>query len=246
MLLSSAKAVRLPGPAALLDLIMPRHCLLCGAASGASNLCPPCRADLPRSTHPCRVCALPLRDPDSEACGPCLQRPPPWDQAVAGLDYRFPVDRLVCRLKFGRDLACAQALAMELVAAVRSAAQKPPDLIVPVPLHLTRQFVRNFNQAELIARRVGRTLGVRVLSRLLVRTRRTAAQSGLHAVQRRRNIRGAFDCGAQRRQVAAARHIALVDDVMTTGTTLAECSRVLKRAGAGRISVWVTARAPPP
>lgn len=246
MLFERATALRLPGPAALLDLIMPRHCVLCGAASGATNLCPPCRSDLPRTEYPCRLCALPLRSPNGEVCGPCLRRPPLWDQAVAGLDYRFPVDRLVCHLKFSRDLSCVGVLAAELVAAVQGAAQEPPDMIAPVPLHRTRQLVRNFNQAELIAQCVGKTLGIRVLSRLLVRTRRTAAQSGLHAAQRRRNIRGAFDCGAQCSRAADARHIALVDDVMTTGTTLAECSRVLRSAGAGRISVWVTARAPPP
>ena len=241
-----ATALRLPEPADLLDLIMPRHCLLCGAASGTLNLCPTCRADLPRTQYPCRLCALPLRHRDSEVCGACLRRPPLWDQAVAGLDYRFPVDRLVCRLKFSRDLPCVEVLGMELVAAVQGAVREPPDLIVPVPLHRTREFVRNFNQADLIARRVGKVLGIHVARRLLLRKRRTPAQSGLDAAQRKRNIRGAFHCGARGGGGLAGRHVALVDDVMTTGTTLAECCRVLKNAGAGQVSGWVAARAPPP
>ncbi len=240
-----AATLRLPGPGALLDLLMPRHCVLCGAACGPENLCPPCRADLPRAEYPCTLCALPIRRAGRPVCGPCLRRPPLWDRAVSGLVYRFPVDRLVCRLKFGHDLSCVDILAGELTDAVKCAGE-PPDVIAPVPLHRTRHFVRNFNQADLIARRLGKARGIPVVSRLLVRTRRTLAQSGLDATQRRRNLRGAFVCSPRGAGGPAGRHIAVIDDVMTTGTTLAECCRVLKRAGADRVSAWVTARAPPP
>jgi ComF family protein len=162
---------------------------------------------------------------------------------LAALVYRFPVDRLVCRFKFNRDLSAGALLGRELLDAIRRSGQELPDAIVPVPLHRTRQFSRTFNQAELLARQLGRALDIPVHSRLLTRNRRTAAQSGLDAAGRRRNIRGAFRLSGLRGALPSCRHIALVDDVLTTGVTLAECSRscgALRR----RISVWVAARAP--
>lgn len=246
MLRLHAAALRLPASGALLDLLIPRHCTLCGEACGAVNICPPCKAELPRTDCPCALCALPTGNPNDALCGACLRRPPPWGGAIAGLVYRFPVDQLVCRLKFSRDLSCVDILADALADTVRRSAADPPDWLAPVPLHRTRHFVRCFNQADLIAHRVGRSLGIRVHGALLVRRRRTPAQSGLDAAQRRRNVRGAFACRARAGGGLSGRHVALVDDVMTTGTTLAECCRVLRRAGAGRISVWVAARAPPP
>lgn len=240
----------------LLQRLLPRHCLLCGQPSGEAELCAPCRSDLPRVGLCCRGCAVPLAaapnaDPAAAAsgplCGRCLRRPPPWDQALAALVYGFPADRLVCRFKFNRDLAAGALLGRELLDAIHRSGQALPDAIVPVPLHRTRQFSRTFNQAELLALQLGRALGIPVRSRLLARSRRTAAQSGLDAAGRRRNLRGAFRLAAPRERLPPGCHLALVDDVLTTGVTLAECSRALKRAGAAaRISVWVAARAPTP
>jgi ComF family protein len=107
-----------------------------------------------------------------------------------------------------------------------------------VPLHRLRQFSRSFNQAGYIAQRLGKRLDIPVDVGLLKRMRRTQAQSGLDKPERKRNIRGAFKC-----KPIKATHIALVDDVLTTGTTLAECSREARRAGALKVSVWVAARA---
>jgi ComF family protein len=190
--------------------------------------------------------APPDTPPHDLVCGRCLRRPLPWDQAIAALVYGFPADRLVCRFKFNRDLAAGVVLARELLDAIRRSGQDLPHAIVPVPLHRTRHFSRTFNQAELLALHLGRELGIPVHSRLLARSRRTSAQSGLDAAARRRNLRGAFRLAAPRERLPPGCHLALVDDVLTTGVTLAECSRTLKRAGAARISVWVVARAPAP
>ena len=116
---------------------------------------------------------------------------------------------------------------------------------MPVPLHRTRHFSRTFNQAELLALHLGRELGIPVYGRLLVRNRRTAAQSGLDAAARRRNLRGAFRLAASRERLPPGCHLAVVDDVLTTGATLNELARVLRKAGAAEVAGWVVARTPP-
>ena len=231
---------------AVMDWLLPRHCLMCGLASGPANLCSPCCDDLPRPGSVCGRCGLPLEGENQAVCGRCLVRSPPWDRVLAALVYGFPVDVLVRRFKFSRSLACGAVLADELGRAVARAGphQAWPDVIVPVPLHRSRHAQRTYNQSELLARHLGRRFTLPVDARLLHRVRKTAAQTGLDARSRRRNTRGAFHC--RYRRAEGVQHAALVDDVMTTGATLEACTRELRRAGIGEISVWIAARAPPP
>lgn len=231
-----------------LRALWPPVCQFCGCGieaagrdindSGDAAVCAPCAQALPHWTGGCRRCALVLPR-DVEACGSCIARPPAFDSARAALAYRAPVDRLVQRFKFHGDLAAGRFLATELAAALTDASPLRPELLVPVPLHWTRRWKRGFNQAESLARDLGGALGLD-WDPLLERTRRTATQSELPAGRRGGNVRGAFRA---RRIPQGLAHIALVDDVMTTGATLNECARVLKRAGVARVDVWVVARA---
>ncbi len=222
----------------LLDQLLPRHCVLCGLFSGSENLCPPCAAELPYNRCACAQCGLPLPAQPNKVCGACLKKPPPWDETVAGLKYQFPVDQLVCRFKYNRNLACGQALGRVLLEAIRNKSRPRPQAIVPVPLHRSRLFTRTFNQALMLAHQLSKPLEIPVHYALLIRTRRTRAQSGLDSSQRRKNVRGAFACHRH-----GLKHVAIVDDVMTTGRTLEECTRSLKRAGAESVTAWVAARA---
>ena len=222
----------------LLDQLLPRHCVLCGLFAGRENLCPPCSAELPNHPSACVLCGLPLPAQPDKVCGACLKKPPPWDGTVAGLKYEFPVDQLVCRFKYKRNLACGQALGGALLQAIHNRGGPLPQAIVPVPLHRSRLFTRTFNQAHLLAQQLSRHLEIPVEHALLRRTRRTRAQSGLDSSQRRKNVRGAFDCRRHN-----LKHVAIVDDVMTTGRTLEECTRLLKQAGAESVTTWVAARA---
>lgn len=216
---------------------------MCGAGSERENLCRPCASELPRLDHCCLQCALPLSHPIDRFCGRCLRKPPPWDEALSALAYEFPVDQLVRRFKFGRNLACGQVLAREMIIAIRRAGGPMPRCILPVPLHRWRHFTRAFNQADLLARKIGRGLQIPVCSSFLWRRRRTRAHSGLDAATRKRNIKGAFGCRIPPSMIDNCGQVALIDDVMTTGATLTECTRALRKAGAGRVSVWVAARA---
>lgn len=224
-------------------LLLPARCLLCGSGAAHGNLCAGCEGDLPRIAFACSRCGIPMEVPEEDRkaigpllCGACIRHPPPFDATIAALHYAFPVTVLVQRFKFRRNLACGAILSAQLIGALSEAAA---DLIVPVPLHRARRFRRVFNQAEVLAWDVGKALGIRVAPGALLRVRRTRAQSGLSASDRRRNL-----CRAFRGRPVGAVHVALIDDVMTTGSTVSECARELKRCGAKWVSVWVAARAP--
>jgi ComF family protein len=178
--------------------------------------------------------------PAAETCGACLARAPAFDAALARFEYRFPADRIVRRFKFAGDLAAGRWLALELAQAAQAAER--PDLLVAPPIAATRLRERGFNQALEIAKVVGRHLGIAVELRAVVRLRETAPQPGLGGRERRANLCEAFGCARS----LDGRHVAIVDDVMTTGATADAIARVLKAAGAARVSAWAVARTPSP
>lgn len=230
-------------PGRLLDALLPRRCVLCTGPCDGANLCRGCREDLPRLSAPCPRCALPQGAPSGRGCTRCKDRRLPWDDAFAALSYQYPVDALVGRFKFNRSFACGRALARQLADGLAAWTAPLPSAIVPVPLHRLRSAQRSFNQADLLAREVGRILGIPVRPGLLRRRRFTRAQRGLDARERRRNLHGAFVVPSRAASALAGAHIALLDDVMTTGATLAACCRALRCAGVRRISAWAVARA---
>lgn len=219
--------------------VLPSTCLLCGA-SGANDidLCTECAAELPRNHTCCARCALPLAAP-AAMCGECLRRTPPWDAAWAPFRYGWPLDRLESRFKFSADLAAGRVLST--LWQREPCPITMPAWLLPVPLHSSRLRKRGYNQAHELATPLARVLGIPVHHDLLLRRRATEAQTELEAVSRRRNVRGAFELRAC---ADLPSHLAILDDVMTTGATLAECARVLKRAGVTRVDVWALARAP--
>ncbi len=218
--------------------VFPPRCLLCAARGDADrDLCAGCAAELPRNRVCCARCALPLKSA-AALCGECIKREPPFASTFAPFEYAHPLDLLLVRLKFSRSLAAGRVLGQLALDAFAEDKVATPQAIVPVPLHRDRLRERGYNQALELARAFSDALGVPVRE-ILVRRRATAAQSDLDAAARRRNVRGAFDVIGDDLPV----HVALIDDVMTTGTTIRECARVLRRAGVERVDVWVLARA---
>jgi ComF family protein len=207
-------------------------CLLCGAESGPELLCAACAAELPALAESCPRCALP--SPAAAVCGSCLNRPPRFDATLALWRYEFPCDGLVQALKYRARLALAGFFA-------RSFASRPMpevDLIVPMPLHPKRLAERGFNQALEIARGIARHLGKPIEPRGVLRVKDTLPQTKLPYEERAKNVRGAFLCKLD----LSGASVAVLDDVMTTGATLNELARALKRAGATRVENLVIAR----
>jgi len=223
------------------SLVYTPYCLLCGRRSRSHReLCGACARDLTWNRYFCGVCAAPL-PPESgtRCCGQCLKSPPPWDLALSPLLYAWPLDQLLQRFKFSGDLATGRLLG-ELLADYLAASQiMKPDMLLPVPLHNARLRKRGFNQALELARPVARRLRLPIAENLCVRSKHTAVQSELDAVARRRNLQQAFII---HRSVDGA-HVAILDDVLTTGATASALTLVLRQAGAATVQIWCLARA---
>lgn len=222
--------------------ILPPVCSVCGAdGHGSRDLCPACYRDLPFNHCACERCAAPLPDGEVALCGRCLEHHWYFDSSCAPLLYRPPVSGLVTALKFNRRLSAARLLGELMSEHVLERAGILPQALIPVPLHSARLRRRGYNQALELSRILSRRLGIPVQAHACRRRRATIAQSGMAARERRRNVRNAFEY----RGGPCPEHVALVDDVVTTGHTVNEIARVLRGAGAQRIEVWCAARTPP-
>jgi ComF family protein len=232
---------------AALNLLFPARCPSCQAFTDHVGLCQPCTRELRHVEPPlCPICGLPFpgyaRD---HRCPTCRARRRRFVRDRASFFYQRGPDadtgalaRVLHDFKYRRDVTLAPVLADLLIR--RCPLAVTHDLIVPVPLHRDRLRWRGFNQSLLLARRLGARFTVPVDPFTLVRTRPTPPQVGLDEADRRRNVAGAF---AVARTAAVAGHNALlVDDVYTTGATVEECARILKRAGARHVDVLVLAR----
>ena len=236
----------------LVNAVLPPQCLACDAlVATPGSLCSPCWVSAKFITAPqCSICGVPYSfDPGADAvCGACHRDRPRFDRARAVLRYDDLGRRLVVAFKhgdrthgaptFGRWLARAGG---ELIAGA--------DLIAPVPLHRLRLMRRRFNQSAMLAQAVCRSPvgeGLQFAPDVLLRRRHTPSQAGLNAVQRRRNVRNAFAVNPRRTTLIDRRRVLLVDDVFTTGATVSECARILRRAGASAVDILTLARVDAP
>ncbi len=217
-------------------------CVLCGTAGQSGlDLCLGCRADLPRIARPCPRCGLPLPDTSNPGtpCGTCQQIGPQYDRCWAPFAYSGPIPYLITGLKFRSRLAFARLLGELLVDALRHSRVRYPELLLPVPLHRSRLRERGYNQALEVGRHIAKRIQIPLAARACIRTRHTAPQVGLDRTLRHRNMRGAFALTER----LPVRHVALIDDVVSTGSTVEEVARTLKAAGIARVDVWAVARA---
>ncbi len=218
-------------------LFAPGLCLACGCElDNAESLCDCCGKQLRRVPNPCLHCGQP-NPVSGRICPACMLNPPRWQRLIAPLQYHGLTRDYLQQLKYSEALHLAKTLCRQCFEPFRHSAPKP-ELLLPVPLHRERLLDRGYNQADEIALLWSREFGIPVERNALTRIRATASQSGLSADQRVKNLRAAFDY----RPTGDFRHVAIVDDIVTTGSTVDEITKLLHRAGIEYVEVWALTR----
>ncbi|WP_110951548.1 ComF family protein [Pseudomonas bohemica] len=222
-------------------------CLLCDEQTDSDTpICTACESDLPWLIDQCERCALPLSI-CGLTCAQCTRQPPAFDEVIAAWLYDFPIDALVTRFKHQGKWPLGRLLAELLGLSLQHRFDEGlarPDLMIPVPLANRRLRQRGYNQAAMLANWLSSQLGLPVDERLIKRVKETPAQQGLGAKARKRNLRDAFVLTAPAR--VTGKHVALIDDVLTTGSTADALARLLSKAGARKVDVYCLARTPKP
>lgn len=236
-----------PFTIALLDFFFPPLCHVCRKfipGAGRLHICQLCLEAIPVVSHPfCTVCGVPFYGSGNDHyCGACLKMPPSFDAARAAIIHEGPARTLIHAFKYSARTHLRRPLALLIVEHLTDfIAERKPDLIVPVPLHVRRLRSRGFNQALLLGELLAREWQLPLQRRAMRRIRWTEPQITLAADQRRENVRGAFVVAEA--AVVQSKRVLLVDDVFTTGSTVEECSKMLKKAGAAEVLVITVSRA---
>lgn len=228
-----------------INKLLPHTCILCNKLTQQTiDLCQACENELPRIELACLRCGVPIATPticvDKKLCGQCIQHPPPYNTTFALYHYEEPIDKLITGIKFSGKLVYAKVLG-ELFAKnilLSLTEDNKPDYLIPMPLHQKRLCERGFNQALELARPIAKYLQIPIDFQSCIRSRNTIAQTLIPAETRYNNIKNAFSISKK----FFARHVAILDDVVTTGNTVTELSKVLKQQGIENISIWCCAR----
>lgn len=217
-------------------LLNPALCLSCGIPiEPAHFFCKHCFDNFEQVQNACSLCGLPNKS-SGDICAPCLFNPPRWQQMIAPLAYKGQVRDLIHDFKFNEQIYLANAFVRHLACCYRN---HPVDVLIPVPLHKSRYIERGFNQSEEIARLLCRQLNIALDTRSLQRIKATEFQYGLSIKKRQKNLLKAFIYNPARQY----RSVALIDDIITSGSTMSEISKLMKRAGVEHVEVWSLARA---
>lgn len=229
----------------LLKFVFPKFCCLCGYTSESdTEICSLCYSTLPWINDRCYRCGLRLKNPNEAIyCERCQTKSPCFDRTCALFNYEPPINKMLTRLKFGKQLGIGRILAEILLKEAKATWYKNntfPEAIIPVPLHYKRLRKRGYNQAlELVWPLKNKYSPVPILLKECTRVRNTLPQSGLNAEKRYLNLKGAFEVKFQE---PPPLHIAIVDDVITTGNTVNDLSLALKKTGVHQVDVWCIAR----
>jgi ComF family protein len=232
----------------LFATLFPAECRLCNEpllAMSRLPVCDTCLAKIESFQSPvCARCGEVLTIGNAQVCTACVNAPPPFVGAIAIGPYDGELRGLIHLLKYDAVRSAAHQIGKQLAKLLQDHSAQLGDrpLILPIPLHRSKDRDRGFNQAEEIANGVKKLTGFAIERHALVRKRATLSQTGMTAHQRRENVRGAFALRKRGSNVVRGRNVILIDDVMTTGATAAECTRVLLRAGAQQVLVATAAR----
>lgn len=222
-----------------LDYLLPEKCALCRCPS-TLGFCINCQKLLPWIECACEICNNHLHEPG--VCGHCQAQPPVYQDSIIPFRYKSPIAEHIRAFKYSGQLSLAVALGKMLSLWVVKNPAQLPDAIVPIPLHRKRIAQRGFNQASEIARVLNKQLALPVDQPLLKRIKNTVPQTGLNAKMRKQNVTRAFAGRASQKNPNVPRHIALLDDVVTSGNTVNAATKALINIGVERVSVWAIAK----
>ncbi len=226
--------------------LLPGTCLLCGLSAGRGiDLCDACEASMPRLGLRCDICANPINT--LGICGNCHRKRPAYSTVQTPLLYQYPVDLLLQRFKFSGQLSAGKVLTQLLARHIKQQVDygkcRLPDLLIPVPLHWKKRFARGFNQSEIITHELSQQLNIRHCRKAITRAINTPAQHHLSRKERQKLPPNTFAAGRSSKVVQGTR-VALIDDVLTTGSTAQALSQTLLKAGAKSVEIWLLARTP--
>ncbi len=226
----------------------PSQCLLCACNLNGDLLCTNCQYDLPHTYGQllCQQCGLRIESL-SDFCGHCLRHPPAFSRCFIPFSYDHPLDHLILKFKYRRNLTSGKLLGHMLADYLKHYAQEhcewqAPDVIIPAPMHWLRRWLRGFNQADILGHYVARELQIPLASHVIKRIHHTSSQKGLSRLDRQNNLRKAFKITESDRAHIQGKRIALIDDVVTTTATVRELSQLLINTGAKDVQVWALAR----
>ncbi len=228
----------------IIQKILPGYCILCIrqlSNTQYSNYCYQCLSQLPQLEAPfCQQCCLPLDiEQQSTYCGECLTTKRHFDRIITAFVYKAPIDYLINALKHQRNLNGYRQLSRQLATIVNQHHQSV-DCLIPVPLHCKKQFHRGYNQASLISKILSQELHIQLNDSAVKRVKPTQSQQSMSRKQRMQQLANCFE-------VTESLHnkkVALVDDVVTTASTVDNIAKVLKQAGAESVEVYALARTP--
>ena len=227
-----------------IEQLLQVSCLLCrGPASFSQPVCHYCLESCLLIEHPCTRCGTPILAGNLSTCAQCQTTPPPYHQSHCAFLYSYPVDHIIHRVKYRNQINLIPPITRPLTKILQERYQQQswPQAIIPIPLHKKRLQERGYDQALLIAkalRRQLRNVDINLDSKLIKQVKPTRPQQGLKARERRKNIRGAFHIT----KAPAYQHVALLDDVVTTGATVSEVAKLLTREGVKCVDIWSLAR----
>lgn len=203
------------------------------------GICPTCIEAIQRQGHHCQLCGVQLPSTRAKICGECVIKPKSYQRLIAACDYKYPINSSISQMKFSQQMDIIRGLTAILAQKVEHhyEQQERPILLMPIPLHHKRLFTRGYNQSELIANRLSKALDIASDSQRLSRIKNTPHQIGLKALERRKNLKNAFSVSQ-----TLPPHIALIDDVVTTGSTIAEACKTCLKHGAKQIDIWCLAK----
>lgn len=218
-----------------IDQLLIPYCFACNTQliNNDYPYCEACYSQLPFQQHICAQCGQQLAQ-GQDYCGMCLTKPPNFDACFCPFEYIEPIKSQICAFKYNDRPELAQALAQIMAQEIKDNGLEMPDLLIPVPMHTSKLRKRGYNQASLIAKKLGQLLDIEVANNIIEKHIATPAQAELSLVQRRKNLKRSFKL----KNKITSKHVAIVDDVFTTGTTTEEIAKILKRNGVDYCQVW--------